>query len=454
MNLRQGRIGRQETLCAAAIAAAASGIFTPDGRELYAHGNSAYLSMLLSAGLALVAFLFAAGAMRRAGCETLWELLRTGLGGIFGRVAAVLLSILLLFAAASVLSRFSLMLSRFVYPDAAEWQILAYLVPASFLPAWFGLEGVGRAARLFLWFVLAMLLGALVMAAYNYEPHRLAPFLGDGTPHLLDMGARNSLLFFPALVGLLVVARGVHGTVAARRAGYGAGIAAGVLSALCQLCLGMTYPYRDLAQMHSPMYRITMNFRTGGYFPRLDNCCCSGGCCRHAGGGDIIFTLPRGCLRNPSHRRISADGRSVCRVCGSSFNAVARRGGVCGESRRRTIRLWMDHRHSAGNACVGIMRIVPSRRRKGGEGMSRSRIKQAAVALLCVCSLVLSGCMGARSPDEYGYALVIAWIRAKKSPFILVCCCSVGMEVSKAPKATYARWWAWNARICLRRLNS
>jgi hypothetical protein len=161
------------------------------------------------------------------------------------------------------------MLSRFVFPDAAEWQILAYLVPASFLPAWFGLEGVGRAARLFLWFVLAMLLGALVMAAYNYEPHRLAPFLGDGTPHLLDMGARNSLLFFPALVGI---------SCGARRARHGCGAQSGLrcgnsrrrTERLCQLCLGMTYPYRDLAQMHSPMYRITMNFRTGGYFPRLD----------------------------------------------------------------------------------------------------------------------------------------------------------------------------------------
>ncbi len=270
MNLRQGRIGRQETLCAAAIAAAASGIFTPDGRELYTYGNSAYVSMLLSAGLALIAFLFAAGAMRRSGCETLWRLLRVGLGAIFGRAAALLFCTLLLFSAASVLSHFSLMLTRFVYPDAAEWQILAYLVFASFLPAWFGLEGIGRASRLFLWIVLTMLLGALVLAAYNYEPHRLAPFLGDGAPHMLNIGARNSLLFFPALLGLLVVARGVHGTVAARKAGYVAGIAAGVLSALCQLCLGMTYPYSDLAQMHSPMYRITMNFRTGGYFPRLD----------------------------------------------------------------------------------------------------------------------------------------------------------------------------------------
>lgn len=270
MNLRQGRIGRQEAVCAAAIAAAASGIFTSDGQALYAKGNSAYVSMLLSAGFALIVFLLTAGAMRRTGCETLWGLLRCGLGALFGRIAALLIIALLIASAASVLSRFSLMLSRFVYPDAAEWQILAYLVPASFIPAWLGLEGIGRTARLFIWLILVMLFGALIMAAYNYEPDRLAPFLGDGAANMINLGARNSLLFLPALLGLLISARGVHGTVAARKAGYVAGIAAGVTSALCQLCLGMTYPYKDLAQMHSPMYRITMNFRSGGYFPRMD----------------------------------------------------------------------------------------------------------------------------------------------------------------------------------------
>ncbi len=270
MNLRQGRIGRQETLCAAAIAACASGIFTTDSEALYARGNSAYLSMLLSAGLALAAFLFTAWAMRRADNKNLWELLHDGLGGMFGRIAALLYAVLLLLAAAAVLSRFSLMLGRFIYPEASECQILAYLVFAAFLPAWLGLEGIGRTARLFIWMLLAALFGALAMAAYNYEPHRLAPYLGDGTANLINLGARGVLLFFPALLGLLIAARGVHGTTAAKRAGYGAGIAAGVVSSLCQLCLGMTYPYRDLAQMHSPMYRITMNFRTAGYFPRLD----------------------------------------------------------------------------------------------------------------------------------------------------------------------------------------
>lgn len=51
--------------------------------------------------------------------------------------------------------------------------------------------------------------------------------------------------------------------------------------------------------------------------------------------------------------------------------------------------------------------------------MSRLRIRQTAVALLLVWTLVLSGCMGARSPDEYGYALVIGVDKGKEKPFYI-----------------------------------
>ena len=270
MNLRQGRIGRQEALCAAAIAAGASAVFATDTGALYAKGNSAYLSTPLSALLSLGAFLLAARAMQRRGDRNLWELLHDGFGSVIGRAAALLCGAVLIFAAAGLLSRFSLMLGRFVFPEASEWQVLAYLAAASFLPAWMGLEGVGRTARLFIWLLLAAVLLALLLAAYNYQPHRLAPVLGDGLPNMAALSFRDTALFFPALAGLLIVTRGVHGVTAAKRAGYGAGIAAGIVGSLCQVCLGMTYSYRDLAQMHSPMYRLTMNFRSGGYYPRLD----------------------------------------------------------------------------------------------------------------------------------------------------------------------------------------
>lgn len=270
MKLRQGRIGRQETLAAAAVAVAVSGIFTTDNAALYGEGNSAYVSTPFAAALALLAFLLVARAMQKGGQKTLWELLKHGLGGVLGRVAAFFYAGLLVFCAAALLSRFSLMLGRFVYPDASEWQVLLYPLAAAFALAWLGLESIGRMSRLFAWVLLISILGSMALASYNYEPYRLAPFLGDGFDHMAGMALRNVALYFPGMLSLLVLARGVHGFTAAKRAGYGAGIAAGVLGSLCQICLGMTYTYQDLALMHSPMYRLTMSFRSGGYYPRLD----------------------------------------------------------------------------------------------------------------------------------------------------------------------------------------
>ncbi len=270
MKLCQGRIGRQETLAAAAVAVAVSGIFTTDTASLYGEGNSAYVSTPVAAGLALLAFLLVARAMQKGEHKTLFALLEHGFGGVLSRVVAFFYAGLLVFCAAALLSRFSLMLGRFVYPDASEWQVLLYPLAAAFALAWLGLESIGRMSRLFAWVMLISILGALALAAYNYEPYRLAPFLGDGFDHMTSMALRNVALYFPGMLALLVLARGVHGVTAAKRAGYGAGIAAGVLGSLCQVCLGMTYTYQDLALMHSPMYRLTMNFRSGGFYPRLD----------------------------------------------------------------------------------------------------------------------------------------------------------------------------------------
>lgn len=270
MNHKLGRIGKQEAFCVGAIAACASAIFTPDSVTLYARGNSAYIVMLLSAAAAVFVFYLVARAMQATQAQSLWELLRLGLGPVLSRVAALFYALLLVLMAATLLSRFTLMLGRFIFPLAMEWQLLLYLLLAACIPAWLGLEGLGRAARLFCWVLLFAVVGAFILAAYNYEPHRLAPYLGDGTQNLIDVSARQVLLFLPAMLGLLIVSEGVHGTANARRAGCYTGVVSGALASLSQLCLGMTYSYRDLSEMHSPMYRLTMGFKTGGYFPRLD----------------------------------------------------------------------------------------------------------------------------------------------------------------------------------------
>ncbi|MDL2257645.1 spore germination protein [Eubacteriales bacterium OttesenSCG-928-K08] len=270
MNLKQGRIGYQEALSVVTIASVVSAVFTTDSEKLYAKGNSAWLSMLISAFIALIVFELVVYAMRVSKTQSLYAFLCYGLGKQLAAAVALLVSGMLLCCAVSLLARFTLMVGRFVFPQAGEKTILLYFMLAVLVLVYLGWEGVARTARLFLWLLVAALVGALALASYGYELHRLAPFLGDGFSSMLQNAASEVLLFLPAMVGMLIVTRGVHGMKTAGRTGYMAGLIGGIIAALCQFCVGMTYSYQDLAQMHSPMFRLTMGFKSAGYFPRLD----------------------------------------------------------------------------------------------------------------------------------------------------------------------------------------
>ena len=265
-----GKIGYQEAIAVAAIAACMSAVFTPDNHALYAKGNSVYLSLPLSAIFALGVFLLAAHAMRVYVAQGLLGFLQTGLGNFMGRVFGCLLLLLLLYAGASLAERFVLMLREFVFIGEEEWRLLLYILLTALFICVLGWESIGRTAKLLVSIPVLAVYGTLLLAMRNYETHRLAPFLGDGTWHMLQNSVCDTGLYLPALLALLISARGVHGIKFARNAGVAAGGIAGVTTMLCQLALGMTYTYADLAQLHSPMYRLTMSFRTGGYFFKLD----------------------------------------------------------------------------------------------------------------------------------------------------------------------------------------
>src|SRR5699024_7763320 len=89
MNLREGRIGRQEAACLAAFGVAVNGLVYPNDAALYAHGNAAYLAAPLSLLLLLPAFALVARAMERRASAHLGGFLCDALGGLAGRAAAL-----------------------------------------------------------------------------------------------------------------------------------------------------------------------------------------------------------------------------------------------------------------------------------------------------------------------------------------------------------------------------
>ncbi len=270
MNLREGRIGAQEAIAAAAIAVSVSGIFVTDNNMLYGQGNAAYICAAFSAGLALLLFLYACRGMERTKSATLHGLFCYAAGPVFAWMLSLLLFCVLVLSSADGLSRFVLMLNRFAFPAASHWQILYYLAPVTLLMSYFGLESLGRTARLLCWVFLLSLVIALLMAIPSYETYRLFPIPGAPPGAIITLSLTGISRFLPGLLALLIVARGVHGPKNARRTGVIAGAIGGGLSAASQVCLGMTYSYKDLREMHSPLYRLTMRIRSGGSFPRLD----------------------------------------------------------------------------------------------------------------------------------------------------------------------------------------
>lgn len=270
MNLRQGKIGLQESLCTVAVCASVSSIFTPESAMLYGNGSTAYISMPISALAACFVFFILVRAMRKSGSANFNDMLVKSMGQIFGRLTALLYTVILLFMVAMIISRFTLMLDKFVFPNALEWKIVIYLLLGAVIPAWLGFEAIGRTAKLVIGVLALSIVAALFFASYNYEFSRLAPYLGGGAMSILSIGVSGSALFLPSLICALILAQGMHGIKFASRTGYFAAVASGALALVCELCLGMTYSYKELRDMHSPMYRLTMGAKGGGYFLRLD----------------------------------------------------------------------------------------------------------------------------------------------------------------------------------------
>ena len=268
MNDRQGRIGRQEAAAAAGMALGTGSIFVTDAALFYGRGNAGVLGVMVAFALSVVLFCMTAFAMKKAGQDTLFGLFRCGLGPVWSRAAALVLVVAAAVTAGLILGRFVYMLNTYVFESAAPWQLLLYLSPAAAALGLWGMETLGRTARLLLLPVAAGLVVTLLLGLDTYAGFRLYPQAQPA--RLVLSGLENAAVMLPGLLGLLIAGGGVHGPQNARYAGLAALFAGSGLSLACQLCLGMTFQSDALSALYTPLYRLTQLSRSGGYFPRLD----------------------------------------------------------------------------------------------------------------------------------------------------------------------------------------
>ncbi|MBQ3108701.1 MAG: GerAB/ArcD/ProY family transporter [Clostridia bacterium] len=266
MNLREGRVGRQESIAAAAIMLTVSGLFASGSPK---DGNSAWLYLPLSLLLGTMVFLFVSAAMKRSGARDFAELNGFALGTaapLFG----TLLSLALCGACALVLDHFVTLLHKYVFVGAAYPTLVLFCILPPLFMTWKGLECISRTAKLFAWVLAVSLLLELVLAAGAYESYRLFPLLGEGLPALAKSSGRGIGLFLPAFAALFICAEGLQGQQNARKYGIRAAATAGILLIFVSAAIALVFPYHDAEEVFSPLYRMSSLGRDSKYQLRLD----------------------------------------------------------------------------------------------------------------------------------------------------------------------------------------
>lgn len=270
MKLKEGRIGIQEGMFAAAVTLCMNGIFSINPEYAYSQGNSTYLSIPLSILLSAAFFLAITLLMKRTGTKALDELMTVTVGKIGAKVMAVPLILALLLCAVTPMIQFIELMHAMLFSNSSYVAIIAFIFPSIMIIAWQGMESIGRIAKCFGVFLLLMLIVAIATAIPTFETYRLYPIMGDGAAHFAGFTASQTLSFLPPLLALLIIGRSMQGVEHARRAGLYAALTAILVCGITQFALSLVYTYQGLADSFVPLYKINTLNLSESRFLRLD----------------------------------------------------------------------------------------------------------------------------------------------------------------------------------------
>lgn len=270
MRIKEGKIGRQESAAMVGTAVYTSMIFALNSSEAYRSGNSTYIWMPAVIALALAVVLFVMNSMEKCSISTLDMLFETAFGRVMGGVAGGAITALLILSAFEVITDFVNMIHSFVFYDEPYWNIILWITATVGLLGFLGLECISRTVRLLIP-AFGIVLGLwLLLPAGSFSVSNLFPFPGNSPADMGRLILKNSAAAFAPMIAVLTITNGMHGMKFTRNS-CGIGVLCALFAvAATQLCLGLTYGYKDLARMPYPLYRLDMMMPEEGYFFRMD----------------------------------------------------------------------------------------------------------------------------------------------------------------------------------------
>ncbi len=270
MKLREGRIGKQEGVCALATAIVCASIFALNSAYAYENGNTSYIWLPLGIGVGLLGALIAAWLMKRSRCDDLSHFYLYSMGPVFGRVSMLLLAAALLYQAYSIQVVFVGALHSYVFPISRYEAIIAWVALGTIYIAYGGLERIGRSAKCVAALAAAGLLAAILLPVKAFSWFRLFPFPGDTVYEIAERTVTNSFRALPAMLCMLSLSGGMQGRDNAKKTIWIAAAFAVATVFLTQLALAFTFTSTQIKDIYMPLFRVDMTVLTGNYYLRQD----------------------------------------------------------------------------------------------------------------------------------------------------------------------------------------
>ena len=255
MNLREGRIGLQEAVCAAALSLSAKAVFIRQD-ILSDGGNGLWQSCLLSVALTLGLLLMVFALLRRTGAPGLTEAFRIALGPFFGAAAALLLAAAQFFGAVFLAENFLILLRHYVMVNTPDWFLALFLLAGALPLAWMGLEAITRTSKILLPLFCIALAITLFGAASGFSAYRLFPLLGPGSASIGVRSVQQTFFWSDALL-LTALPVTLQNRKTLRNASVSSALLGGGIALLCLLAVSLSFAYPLLAKISAPIYKLS-----------------------------------------------------------------------------------------------------------------------------------------------------------------------------------------------------
>jgi len=268
--IKEGHIGYREGIALTVILISGK-IYTGFPRVMVEEGKTAaWLLVLLSTALSVVAFLPIPHLLARFPGKSYYEVVEEVAGPYLGVLALVLSSGFYLFLLGILVREFAEIVASTVLPFTPISVITIALLLVMAYGAYAGLEPLTRTAWILAPWILAGLLAVLLLSLRWAKFQYLLPFWGAGIPSLLKSSVFRTSLFVEVLLLPLLVP---HLREPQRLAvmGIWSIVISGIVMSFVVLLFVTVFPVRAAVNVLFPVFQMARIMFLGRFFQRMES---------------------------------------------------------------------------------------------------------------------------------------------------------------------------------------